>query len=128
MAEGVSLAARLGLQALEAATRAGDEEYIALAKSNTAYYYAQSGAPDKKEISLEYAKSARETFVKHQNTSVLANDIYVRMVFSDCDQMAEIKKDAEDLMNRFEPLREELEGYIKTMKEKCPALADGATS
>jgi hypothetical protein len=41
--------------------------------------------------------------------------------------MAEVKEDAEDLMRRFETLREELTGYISRMKEKCPALVDGAT-
>jgi hypothetical protein len=122
----LSLAIQLGERALEASAEAFDEESVLVAESNLAYYYAQKGLPEKKEVALEYARLVRDAYPKYQRKTFLANHIYVRMRYAaDCDAqtLEPIKREAEDLRERIPALADEMEEYIEEMKTKCPALA-----
>ncbi len=110
--QGLTYAIQYGEAALEAARAAGDEERTTVAESNLAYFYAEEGLAERREIALEYAKRSRENFVKFPQTrSLLANNIYVRTKYAaECDvsALAPLQKDAEALMQRFPELAEEL--------------------
>lgn len=108
---------------------AEDPDIQATVKSNLSFYWAESGALEKREQALQYSQYARDFFKRNPDDKfqfILANDIFVRMRYAqNCDvkTLQPIADEIRELMAFHSDLESELTKYLAEAKVKCPAVS-----